>query len=79
MEIMWIIYNICCAKTIRLSHIHMVLNPTSVGNNFFSLAHTSMVLVTKLKKYNHQISTLNIRPGIMIIALAVHASASTML
>jgi|TARA_B100000902_G_C27314873_1_gene920629 hypothetical protein len=57
----------------------MVLNPTNVGNNFFSEAQTSAMLVAKLKTYNHHISTLKIKPGIMIIALASHAKASTIL
>ena len=70
---------IFCASIIRLSQIHIVLNPTSVGNNFFSDAHTNIVLVIRLKIYSHHISILNISPGIMIMALVNHASASTML
>jgi len=56
-----------------------VLNPTNVGNNFFSEAQTSAMLVHKLKKYNHHISILKIKPGIIMIAFANHASASTTL
>jgi hypothetical protein len=57
----------------------MVLNPTSVGNSFFSLAHISVRLVNKVKKYSHQTEMPKINPGTMIIALAVHDRNSTVL
>jgi hypothetical protein len=57
----------------------IVLNPTSVGNSFFSLAQISDRLVTRVKKYNHHTEIPKIRPGIMIIALAVQEANSTVL
>jgi hypothetical protein len=47
----------------------MVLNPTSVGNNFLLLAHIKDKLVKSVRKYNHQIWIPNINPGTIIIAL----------
>jgi len=57
----------------------MVLNPTSVGSSFFSLAHINVRLVNKVKKYSHQICIPNINPGTMIQALAAHEANSTIL
>jgi hypothetical protein len=57
----------------------MVLNPTSVGNSFFSLAQINVRLVNKVKKYNHQMLMPNIKPGIMIQALAAQLANSTVL
>jgi hypothetical protein len=56
-----------------------VLNPTSVGSNFFSLAQISVRLVAKVKKYNHQICIPNIKPGTIIQALAAQLKNSTVL
>ena len=57
----------------------MVLNPTSVGNSFFSEAQINVRLVHRVKKYNHQIEMPKIKPGTMIMALAVHDRNSTVL
>jgi hypothetical protein len=57
----------------------IVLNPTSVGSSFFSLAHINVRLVNRVKKYNHQTLMPNINPGIIIIALAAHDANSTVL
>jgi hypothetical protein len=57
----------------------MVLNPTSVGNSFFSEAQISVRLVASVKKYNHQICMPNIKPGTMMQALAAHDANSTVL
>ena len=57
----------------------MVLKPTRVGNSFFSLAQISVNDVAKVKKYNHHIEIPNIKPGMMIQALAAHEANSTML
>jgi hypothetical protein len=57
----------------------MVLNPTSVGNSFFSLAHISVRLVNKVKKYSHHIEMPKIKPGTMMQALAAHDANSTVL
>jgi hypothetical protein len=58
---------------------HIVLNPTSVGNSFFSLAQINVRLVASVKKYSHQMLMPNINPGIIIIALAAHDANSTIL
>jgi hypothetical protein len=60
-------------------HAQMVLNPTRVGNSFFSDAHISVRLVNKVKKYSHQIEIPKIKPGTMIQALAAHEANSTVL
>jgi hypothetical protein len=60
-------------------HAQIVLNPTSVGNSFFSDAHINVRLVNKVKKYSHHMLMPKINPGIMIIALANHAAASILL
>jgi hypothetical protein len=60
-------------------HVQMVLNPTSVGNSFFSLAQISVRLVNRVKKYSHHIEMPKINPGTMIQALAAHEANSTML
>jgi hypothetical protein len=57
----------------------MVLNPTSVGNSFFSLAHISVRLVARVKKYSHQMVTPKIKPGTIIVALAAQDKNSTVL
>jgi hypothetical protein len=56
-----------------------VLNPTSVGSSFFSLAHISVRLVASVKKYNHQMLIPNIKPGIMMQAFAAQLANSTVL
>jgi hypothetical protein len=62
-----------------LSHIHSVLKPTSVGSSFLFDAHISSALVNKLIKYNHHIFTPKISAGIIIMALAIQATASMIL
>jgi hypothetical protein len=57
----------------------MVLNPTRVGNNFFSDAHINVRLVSRVKKYNHHTEIPKIKPGTMIQALAAHEANSTVL
>ena len=57
----------------------IVLNPTKVGNSFFSLAQIKVRLVPSVKKYSHQIEMPNIKPGIMMQALAVQLANSTVL
>jgi hypothetical protein len=57
----------------------MVLNPTRVGNSFFSDAHISVRLVNRVKKYSHQMETPNIKPGTMMQALAAQDKNSTVL
>jgi hypothetical protein len=58
---------------------HMVLNPTRVGNSFFSDAHISVRLVASVKKYSHHIEMPKIKPGTMIQALAAQDANSTVL
>jgi hypothetical protein len=58
---------------------HMVLNPTRVGNSFFSLAHINVRLVNRVKKNSHHMLMPKIKPGTMIMALAAHDANSTML
>ena len=58
---------------------HIVLNPTSVGNSFFSLAQISVRLVASVKKNNHQTEIPNISPGTIIVALAAQDKNSTVL
>jgi len=60
-------------------HAHMVLNPTSVGRSFFSLAHISVRLVNKVKKNSHHIEMPKINPGTMITALEAQDKNSTVL
>jgi hypothetical protein len=57
----------------------MVLNPTKVGKSFFSLAHISVRLVARVKKYSHQMVTPKIKPGTIIVALAAQDKNSTVL
>jgi hypothetical protein len=57
----------------------MVLNPTNVGSSFFSLAHISVRLVARVKKYNHHMLMPKIKPGMMMQALAAHEANSTVL
>lgn len=59
--------------------IHIVLNTISVGSDFFILAQINNDDVSRVKKCNHQISFPNIKPGIIIAALAIHAENSIML
>ena len=60
-------------------HTHIVLNPTKVGNSFFSLAQISVRLVNSVKKNNHQMLMPKINPGIMMQAFAAHDRNSTVL
>jgi hypothetical protein len=60
-------------------HAQMVLNPTSVGNSFFSEAQISVNDVNSVKKYSHHIETPKIKPGTIIVALAAHDRNSTVL
>jgi hypothetical protein len=57
----------------------MVLNPTSVGNSFFSLAQIKVNDVNSVKKNSHHTEMPKIKPGTMIIALAAHDRNSTVL
>ena len=57
----------------------IVLNPTSVGSSFFSLAQIKDRLVARVKKYSHQTEMPKINPGTMIMALAVQERNSTVL
>jgi hypothetical protein len=57
----------------------MVLNPTKVGNSFLLLAQINVILVNNVKKNNHQICMPNIKPGIMMMALAAQLTNSTIL
>jgi hypothetical protein len=57
----------------------MVLNPTNVGNSFLFDAQISARLVPKVKKYNHHTLRPKIKPGMMIMALAVQDANSTVL
>jgi hypothetical protein len=63
----------------QLNHVHMVLNPTNVGSSFLLLAQIKVNDVNRVKKYNHQTLIPKIRPGIMIMALAVQDANSTVL
>jgi hypothetical protein len=58
---------------------HIVLNPTRVGNSFFSLAQINVRLVASVKKYSHQTEIPKIKPGTIIVALANHDANSTIL
>jgi hypothetical protein len=57
----------------------MVLNPTSVGNSFFSDAQIKVNDVNSVKKYSHQTDIPKIKPGTMIMALAAQDKNSTVL
>jgi hypothetical protein len=57
----------------------MVLNPTSVGNSFFSLAQIRVRDVNSVKKYSHHTEMPKIKPGTIIMALAAHDRNSTVL
>jgi hypothetical protein len=59
-----------CANTIHDIQVHIVLNPTKVGNSFLFDAHINVKLVTKVKKNNHHKLIPNIRPGIIMTAFA---------
>jgi hypothetical protein len=59
--------------------IQIVLKTIRVGSDFFILAHIKRDEVSKVKKCNHQISTPNTSPGIMIAALAIQAENSIVL
>jgi hypothetical protein len=59
--------------------IHMVLNNINVGNDFRIDAQIKAEEVANVKKCIYHNSTPNIRPGIMIIALANHAANSIIL
>jgi spore cortex formation protein SpoVR/YcgB (stage V sporulation) len=56
--------------------IHIVLNRISVGRDFLIDAHINREDVNKVRKCMYHNSIPNIRPGIMIIALAIHADNS---
>jgi len=60
-------------------HTQIVLNPTRVGNSFFSLAHISVRLVNRVKKNSHHTEIPKINPGTMIVALAAQDKNSTVL
>jgi hypothetical protein len=57
----------------------MVLNPTRVGNSFFSEAHISVNDVSSVKKNSHHMEIPKINPGIMITALEAQDKNSTVL
>jgi hypothetical protein len=57
----------------------MVLNPTRVGNSFFSLAQIRVNDVNSVKKYSHQTLMPKINPGTIIKAFAAHERNSTVL
>jgi hypothetical protein len=59
--------------------IHNVLNTISVGNDFLILAQINNDDVSNVKKCIYQSSTPNIKPGTIIIALAIQAANSIML
>ena len=59
--------------------IHIVLNKINVGNDFLILAQIRKLEVIKVKRWNHQISTPNTSPGIIIAALDIQAAASIIL
>jgi hypothetical protein len=63
----------------QLSQTHMVLKPTSVGNNFLLLAQINVRLVASVKKNSHHMLIPNISPGKIITALAIHDKNSTIL
>jgi len=69
----------CRANTIQLNQAHMVLNATSVGISFLLLAHISVRLVISVSQYSCHMLTPNIKPGMMITALASQLTASTRL
>jgi hypothetical protein len=59
--------------------IHIVLNKINVGNDFLIDAQIRADDVISVKKCIYHNSIPNINPGIIIIALAIHAAASIML
>jgi hypothetical protein len=63
----------------QLIQTQMELNPTKVGNSFLLLAQISVRLVHNVKKYNHQSWIPKTSPGMIIMALASHDAASTIL
>ena len=63
----------------QLSQAHIVLNPTRVGNAFLLDAQISVILVAKVKKYNHHSWIPKINPGMIMIAFATQLINSTVL
>jgi hypothetical protein len=59
--------------------IHIVLNKINVGNDFLIDAQIKADDVANVKKCIYHHSIPNINPGIIIIALAIHAAASIIL
>jgi hypothetical protein len=59
--------------------IHNVLNTINVGKDFLILAHINSEDVSKVKKCIYHNSIPNIKPGTIIIALAIQAANSIVL
>jgi hypothetical protein len=59
--------------------IHIVLNRINVGKSFLIDAQINNEDVTNVKKCIYHNSIPNIKPGIMIIALAIQAQNSIVL
>ncbi len=59
--------------------IHNVLNTINVGKDFLILAQINNEDVSKVKKCIYHNSIPNIKPGTMIIALAIQAANSIVL
>lgn len=57
----------------------MVLNATKVGSSLRCDDQIKLKLVIKVKKYSHHMLMPNIKPGMMITALAVQDANSTVL
>jgi len=57
----------------------MVLKTIKVGNDFLILAQINKDEVVKVRKCKYQISIPNIKPGTIIIALAIQAANSIIL
>jgi hypothetical protein len=59
--------------------IHNVLNTINVGKDFLILAQINNEDVSKVKKCIYHNSIPNIKPGTMMIALAIQAANSIVL
>ena len=59
--------------------IHNVLNTINVGSDFLILAQINSEDVANVKKCMYHNSTPNIKPGTMMIALAIQAANSIVL
>jgi|LakMenE01Jun11ns_1017448.scaffolds.fasta_scaffold9616655_1 hypothetical protein len=59
--------------------IHNVLNTINVGSDFLILAQINSEDVANVKKCMYHNSTPNIKPGTIIIALAIHEENSIVL